>query len=94
MKWFWRQTYGRRGLTAALLTGVVLGWVSGQVLEPDAALAQGQVLPNSAAQRYDMVSELKAMNARLASIEGFLRSGELTVVVQEKGETKPPRAER
>ena len=94
MKRLWRQTYGHRGLTLVLLTGVVLGWVAGQVLKPDAVLAQGQVLPNSAAQRYDMVSELKTMNARLGSIEAFLRSGELTVLVREKGERKPPRAGR
>jgi hypothetical protein len=41
-----------------------------------------------------MVNELKAMNARLGSIEAFMRSGELTVVVREKGEPKPPRAAR
>jgi hypothetical protein len=92
MKRLWQQTHGHRGLTLVLLAGVVLGWVAGQVLEPDAVLAQGQVLPNSAAQRYDMVSELKAMNAKLGSIEAFLRSGKLTVVVKEKGEKKPPRA--
>lgn len=94
MKRLWQQTNGHRGLTLVLLAGVVLGWVVGQVLEPDAALAQGQVLPNSAAQRYDMVGELKTMNERLANIEAFLRSGELTVVVREKSDKKPLRPGR
>jgi hypothetical protein len=87
-----RRMSGRRGALLALLVGAVLGCLAGQVMRPEAATAQ--VLPNSAAQRYDMVSELKAMNARLSSIETFLRSGELTVVVQEKGEQKPTKAGR
>ena len=85
-----RHTSGRRGTLLALLVGAVLGCLAGQVMRPEAATAQ--VLPNSAAQRYDMVSELKAINARLSSIETFLRSGELTVVVLENGEKKPTKA--
>ena len=85
-----RRTNGRRGTLLALLVGAVLGCLAGQVMKPEAATAQ--VLPNSAAQRYDMVSELKAMNARLGSIEAYLRSGELTVVFRETGEKKPTKA--
>jgi hypothetical protein len=80
------QTGARRLVMVAMLVGLIMGWAAGDILRPDPAAAdEPSVLPNSAAQRYDMVVELQSANAKLASIEAFLKSGKLKVIAKEEG---------
>jgi len=66
---------------ATTLLGILL-W--SQLSAPAPAYAQ---LPDSAAQRNEMVQELRAMNGRLAEITGLLR--EIRDDARQKGAQKP-----
>ena len=77
--------YSKRWTLLLLLAGGLLGSVASQVLPPHPAWAQ---VPDSGAQRNQMVTELRAIKSKLSDIEALLKSGEVTVTIQEQ-DTKP-----
>lgn len=62
--------------------GVALGWMSASAFRAAPTYAQ-QGLPNSAVQRNAMISELRAANDRLESLQKFIESGNIVVVIEE-----------
>ena len=73
-----RQVASKRWTLLLVLAGCLLGSVAGQALRPHAARAQ---VPDSGAQRNQMLTELKAINRKRGDIESLLKSGKVTVRV-------------
>ena len=76
-----RQVALKRQALLLVLAGCLLGSAASHALRPRPAWAQ---VPDSGAQRNQMLVELKAINRKLGDIEALLKSGEVTVHVAEK----------
>lgn len=77
--------HSKRWALLLVLSGCLLGSVASQVLPARPAWAQ---VPDSGAQRNQMVTELQAINSKLSDIEALLKSGKVTVTIQEQ-DTEP-----
>ena len=64
-----------------LLAGVALGWSGGGILSADRARAQ---IPDSGAQRNEMVRELRAIRGELKEIRALLKSGDIAVRLKDE----------
>jgi hypothetical protein len=69
---------------ALLLTVNVLGWCMLSLQQPSLAAPakESQPFANSVEQRFEMINQLKEINAQLKEQNALLRSGNLRVVVE------------
>ena len=71
---------------ALLLAGAMLGGLAQHALAPRNAQAQ---IPDSGAQRNDMIRELQAISTGLEEIKALLKSGKVVVTIAEPEKKKP-----